>query len=58
LSQEIIERVYTQIGDESLDGLGLATPPPLQDLAKLVLERFLNSDEGKAAMGASGKAAI
>ena len=46
--QEIIKRVYDQIGDYSLDSLGVATPEPVKKLSEGIMGRFLRSDEGKA----------
>jgi hypothetical protein len=46
--EEVIERVYKLVGDESLEGLGIATPPQLSGLADAALGRFLQSEEGKA----------
>eukprot|EP00614_Pseudopedinella_elastica_P018161 CAMPEP_0172649348 /NCGR_PEP_ID=MMETSP1068-20121228/241742_1 /TAXON_ID=35684 /ORGANISM="Pseudopedinella elastica, Strain CCMP716" /LENGTH=362 /DNA_ID=CAMNT_0013463697 /DNA_START=29 /DNA_END=1117 /DNA_ORIENTATION=+ len=45
--EEVINRVYDAIGNYSLDGLGIETPPQISALATKTFERFLNSDEGK-----------
>lgn len=58
--EETLNRIYDSFGDESLDGLGVPTPPQLSGLADSVLTRFLNSQEGKefaAAAAAESKGA-
>ena len=40
--------MYDQIGDYSLDSLGVATPEPVKKLSEGIMGRFLRSDEGKA----------
>ena len=54
--EEVIERVYGLVGDESLDGLGIATPPQVSELADAALARFLQSDQGKDFIAAAAAA--
>mmetsp|Transcript_245 Transcript_245/g.435 ORF Transcript_245/g.435 Transcript_245/m.435 type:complete len:278 (-) Transcript_245:267-1100(-) len=49
--EEIIDRIYAQVGDTTIDELGFSPTPKLQELAQAVLERFLESEEGKGFLG-------
>lgn len=49
-TEEIVDRVYTHFGDDSIDKLGFSTPPQFQVLARTALQRFLESEEGRRFM--------
>lgn len=46
--EEIIDRVYSLFGDQTIEELGLETPSQISSLGASVLEKFLSSEEGKS----------